>query len=1184
MIRRISVFLVVLLAGALLQGQLDRGSLTGTVTDPTGGLIPGAKVAVINTATQARYETVSSSSGQYTVPNLPPGPYQIVFEAPGMKQLVRSGIDLSATEVLRVDVSLEVGAMAERVEVSAEAPRLQTDRPEVGTSLSNRELIDLPLSFSGARKPENFAYSISPGVMSGSIAGSSDFSKETLLEGASTTTYMQGDFELSVSVESLQEFKIQTSGISAEYGRVQTGVFNYVMKSGTNDIHGSGFLSLRNEALNANTFVNNFNGQPRARDRQRDWAASFGGPVYIPKVYDGHNRSFFYVAVERYHQDNNGLSAPSRSVPLPEMYDGNLSRLLGSPTGSTDGLGRPVLRGAIYDPNTFRQLPSGRWIGDVFTNNTIPTGRISKVAARMNAMAKQSILPTVVDANGQSPLTNNAVFPSPTVRRVDFKQFSIKGDEMISNSHKLSGMFSTTTQPRVFLDKGGLWDVKDEYGGPLSRIRQQNLTAWYARLAHDWTVSPTILNHLTIFYNRQFFDNAPAPDEAHKVDQCKAIGLTGLTCVGFPDIEWGNGPFVTYQGTGPLVGKGRKMVGWGFLDTVSFARGRHFLKAGFDLRRNHYNNRQLSLTLIDFQARATAIPNEAFSGNLTGFSFASYLLGIVDHAFLDGTVPTGERRFYYSTFFQDDFKASSRLTLNLGLRWEYQPPFFEVGDRVASWTTTAIDPISKLPGAYQFAGNCSACTGKRYFGKPSWRNFGPRIGFAWQPLPKWALRGSYGIMYEGDIFDVFSSGTPLGIRTSVQAVGTYPLDADALQPWAGVFNWDNGFPVDRYVPPTYNASWGNFNRPGMVDPEYGRTGYIQQWNFNLQRELPSHLVLDVGYVGNKGTGLRNGDLAQVDQLQASLLAQYGTRLNNAIRSPADAAANGIPYPFPGFVGTVASALRPYPQVQGNSTVQVYGSPLGFSTYHALQVTVNRQLTRGLTAYGNYVWSKGITNTPSSKVTDTTAQYNPLTLDYYNLGREKAVAPADVPHAVKAFVAYQLPALQTNSLWGKTANAVIGSWAISAILNYYSGRPLGFTGSMPLSGGWNGQTNRANVAAGDMHASGYDKSAFSLAAPSSSVNTYLNKSLFSDPAPLTLGTSAPRYTQIRGFGTINEDVGLEKHYTVAEKYRIQLRAEFLNAFNRRTLGGINTNVTNALFGQVTSASGNRTMQIGLRLDF
>jgi hypothetical protein len=368
----------------------------------------------------------------------------------------------------------------------------------------------------------------------------------------------------------------------------------------------------------------------------------------------------------------------------------------------------------------------------------------------------------------------------------------------------------------------------------------------------------------------------------------------------------------------------------------------------------------------------------------------------------------------------------------------------------------------------------------------------------------------------------------------------------------------------------------------MIDPRYGESPYSQQWNLNIQRELMKNLVLDVGYVGNKATRLYEGELERINQLPPSVLSQYGTRLGSAVTSAAQAAANGIAYPYPGYSGTVAGALRQYPQILGTGVVTVYGAPLGFSTYNSLQVTVNRQFSHGFTAYGSYVFSKTLAN-------DNTLQQggnSGVPLDYYNLKLEKAVASADIPQMVKAFVDYEVPFGRGKSFGSnapKFVTAILGGWSLGGILTYASGAPLGFGGSSPLSS-WNGAANRANVAAGNLEAAGFSESAFQLSSPASASNTYLNKSMISNPAPLTLGTGAPRYTQFRGFGTKSENIGLQKNHRFHEKYRVQLRADFLNPFNRHTLGGIDTTSTDLLFGQVTSVSGNRTIELGMRFDF
>lgn len=1157
----------------LASGQTNRGTLTGSVTDPSGALVPGVRVTIRHAGTGAVYQAVSNEAGQYHQPNLPVGAYALTFEREGFKRLVRGGVTLGVTDVLRVDAKIEVGAVTEAIEVTAEVPRLETDTPQVGTTLSARSLIELPLSFASGRRAESFAFSVTPGVSgtgyTSHINGSTGFSKEMLVDGASVTVNQSGDVNAGmVSLEALEEVKIQTSGLAAEFGRTQGGVFNFVMKSGANTPHGSAYFGLRNEALNANTFQDNFRGAGRAQDRKQNYAASFGAPVIIPKLYNGRDRTFFFAAYERYKERNYGFSAPNRNAPAPEFYEGDFSRLLGRVLPYTDALGNPVMQGAIYDPLTFRRTPDGKWAGDMFYQNRIPVARFSQVSQKLNAIAKAHYLPTVRDASGRVPLTNNSFMPRAGAPEWDHHPFTVKVDHSFSEKHKLSGSAHYRIAPRLILDAGGLWDPNDPEGGPLAKARRRDDTGGFARLAHDWTVSPRVLHHLTLSYNRR--GNPQTALQAGR-DGARELGIKNLSTRGFPEVVWGGGPFVTLENPGFTTDSFRADASWGLLDSVTFSRGRHFIKTGFDLRRNHQNIRGSTGGSFTFEALATAIPGESFSGNLTGYSFASYLLGIVDRASLADSSPLGGRRHYYALFIQDDFKVSSRLTLNLGLRWEFQSPAFEVANRLSSWNPGKTDPATGLKGAYDFAGECRECTGRRYFGGRSFKDFGPRVGFAWRPLEKWSVRGAYGIVYEADSFNGYN-GTPLGKATSTAWGGTYRLGSNPVERWAGIFNWDQGFPTDRYSPAGFDPSWGNTTRPGMIDPDYGRTPYIQQWNLNIQRELFHKILLDAGYLGNKGTRLRVGELQRINQLPPSVLQEYGTRLNNQVQSAADAARAGIPYPFPGFRGTVARALRPYPQVNSNDTINVYGAPLGFSTHHALQITLNRELRRGLTVYGNYTWSKTLSNVESSLIGDNGSR----PLDYYNLKLEKAVASYDAPHMFKLYFAYELPFGGGHAWWG--------GWSITGILNYFSGEPLGFTGSSPLVGAWNGAVNRANVAAGDLRMAGFDKSRFELSTPASPKNSYLNNALFANPAPLTLGAGARRYSQVRDFGTVNEDIGFEKTHRIAEKVRFRLRAELLNAFNRHQLSGIRTNVTQPDFGQVTSVSGNRQVQLSARLDF
>ena len=1172
-----------LLCAATAFSQLNTGTITGTATDSSGALVPNVKVTVRNTATNVARETTTSGAGVYTVPDLAVGPYEVTFEAPAFKKLVRSGITLDVTQVVRVDAKMEVGAVTESVEVSGQLPYVNTDSPEVGTNLNRTDLLDLPLSISGGRYPESLAYSIMPGAAGGTwtshINGSASFSKEVLLDGASITTYMSDFAETSVSSESLQEMKLQTSGQSAEFGRSQGGVFNFVLKSGSNQVHGSGYFGMRNEALDANTFTNNFHGTPRSLDRLFDYAFSFGGPIYIPKVYNGKNKSFFYTTYERYKQRQIGPGATTQSFPTPPEYAGNFSSLLGAATGQADALGNPVYKGEIYDPLTFSQLPSGRWIGTMFPGNIIPASRISHVSQNIIAMAQACCLPTVKNADGSYPLINNAAASAQGQPIFDQYNFTEKIDQTINDSNRISGSYSYNYRPRQNNNGSGeLWDpTNPTTGGPLYAQGYQTVHSTLARAAWDRNITPRLLNNLTIFYNRM---SNPYFADYNTHDGCKEWGIANCDSTGYPSVNWGGGPIYGLSNIGYSQNDFQVYNGYGLSETVSFSKGRHFIKAGVDIRRNYTNDRPHGNPSFSFNALTTSIPNEAFSGVSTGYSFASFLLGNVYSAGDSVPAGLGEIHRYYGGFVQDDFKVTPKLTLNLGLRYEVQPPFHEDFNRLAAWSPAQPDPLSGLNGAYIFGGNCSVCTGQTYFGKIDWKDFGPRIGFAWQPLDKWTLRGAYGIFYSPDTQEDFGLPTP-----SFPWAGTYNLGANPINPWQGIFNWDNGFPTTAFVAPTYNRSYAdNIGGATMIDPNYDKVPYVQQWNLNVQRELPGNIVLDVGYVANKGTRLKDSALAVVNQLPPSVLAQFGTTLNSTVASAADAAKYGIPYPYPGFSGTVASALRTYPQIRANSTISDFGAPLGFSTFNSLQITVNKRFSKGLSVYADYVWSKGLSNGDTSSCQGCAGNAGPI--NYYNLSLEKAPISWNQPEVFKALINYQLPVGRGQSLLNKApraVDAVLGGWGMAWILNYADGTPLGFSAPTPLSTGWNGATNRDNIAAGNL-GNGSCNRAFNYANTSSAMDTYLNKAQFSQPAPLTLGTSAPDYTQIMGCGTISENISFSKNMRFKERFRWQLRIEFYDVFNRHVLGGINTNITSPLFGQITSASGNRTGQIGTRVDF
>ncbi len=1166
--------LIILLGAVPAYAQLDRGTITGAVLDASGAAIPNASVVITMTGTNAVYPTQTNDVGQYNLPSLPIGTYSIKFEAPGFKVQQRENITLQISQVLRLDAQLEVGSEKEVVNVVAEAPLLQTETPEVGTTVVRDYLIDLPLSFGdfSGRSPENFAYRLTPGVegdtWTSRINGSPAFSKEVLLDGASVTTVISGHFgETSVSIEALEEFKIQTSGLSAEYGRTGGGVFNFVMRSGQNAPHGSLFGQLRNEVLNANSFANNATGRPRARERKENFGGSFGAPIYIPKIYNGKDKSFFFFSLERFRQRALEFGAPNGSVPQLEMYDGNLSRLLTTTQNGIDALGRPIFRGAIYDPLTLRQV-DGRFVADPFPGNIIPSERISQVSRRIGSIAKQHYAPI------SSALVANNLVPITRDPALDQKQWSFKIDHNLSQRQRISGSLARNIRPR-FLISGGPWDQREEEGGPLSKAWRQTLDSWLARIAHDFTLSPTVLNHFIISFNRL------VGSSTSKVGCGALLGIKGVLQDGpCPAINWGAGPAgVSFDAIGSFpTGDFNAWNSWGIGDTVSWSKGKHNLKLGVDFRGNQANNRPFSnlVGTFNFTSEQTGIPGV----NFIGHSFASFLLGGVNNASVGAPLVLGGRTYYYSGFVQDDFKISPKLTLNIGLRYDFQPPPVEVADRTSNFDLNLTDPLTGMKGAVVFAGDGPGRTGSRTFVGSEKKNFSPRFGFAYSPDGKTSIRSAYGIFYSPVVFNGF---TPVPFNRGFG--GTNNLN-NSLN-YTSLFHWDNGYPGNFIAPALNPASW----RDGGVvhwDSGAGKVPYTQQWNLNLQREITSTMTIDVGYVGNKSSGLwAANDVAQKNQLDPKYLS-LGSSLVSILNTDADAQRFGLSrLPYPAFAGgQLWQALVPFPHLARNGIgLATYNAPIGHSTYHSMQVIVNKRSLSGLNIYANYNLSKTIQNLESALRGNNGGR----PLDYYNLSLEKGIADNDQTHAIKMAILYDLPIGRGRTLFSnmnRVLNALVGGWNLSFIGNYASGTPLRFAGSgIP---GWNGRAARPDLfnPEGSSLLAGFDRDKLNFAAIAQgnfSDHRYVRAGVFSDHRAFTLG-NAGFTSNIRDPWSVAEDLGIRKVLKVREGHEITITGELLNVFNRHFVSGIFTNVLDARFGQVSSVFGSRIGQIGLRYAF
>ena len=811
--------------------------------------------------------------------------------------------------------------------------------------------------------------------------------------------------ESSPFMKAMEEFKVQTSGMSAEFSRTAGGVFNFVMKSGTNQFRGSAMGQIHNEWMDANTFSNNFFDRRRLFDRRNNYAFSGGGPIVIPKVINGKDKWFFYAAYEKYNQAYRGGGNPNVTVPTTEWWDGSMSSYLTTQQLGADALGRDVIRGAIFDPATTQNV-GGLLVRNMFLNNMIPSSRMSAVSRNLREIMLKHYAPQVMDAaTGKFALLNNSFFPLSNTGTFNQAQFSTKSDYILGSSLRLHGSFVFVDRPRVLLDQGGVWDLNEADGGRLSRARKQHVASHYVRLAHDWTMSPTMLNNLLVAFGRQF--NPSSSLHAGKPGAA-ILGISGIDQTSnFPQIGGLSGdrisfPTLGYQINDVLAGNAYQLI-----NTFSWMKGSRSLKFGFDYRFNSLNARNdAGPGQFNFGADVTGLPGF----HQTGHGFASMLLGQVTSASVVVNVPVGSQFHMYSWFVQDDWKATRRLTINAGFRWDYQPQGTEKYDRLHNFNPSVTDPLYGMPGAVEFAGEGEGRNGRRMF-YPNSKNstWGPRLGFAYQ-LPesmKMTLRAGYGLYYSARIPQGWS-GVPWGNVAPCGGVNQVNRPAPDLP----AFNWDNGYNGQivraKLDPSMARTVWG----PVSWDPDGGRVGYTQQWNFNLQRELPGQMVLDLSSVGTKSTGLLANELRRMNQIPTSALAlgdTPGQWINNEASIPASVRALGGRYPYAnaGEWLPMWRTLTPHPTGIYWSDLDSWNSPLGFSNYNALQFQLNKRYSHGIQWLANYTFSKPIDNM-NSAFGDTWGQNGGRPLDYYNLALEKSISDFDRTHFVKIGASYDLP--------------------------------------------------------------------------------------------------------------------------------------------------------------------------------
>ncbi len=1181
--------------------QGDRGALTGTVIDPSGAVVPEATITVTNVATNVNWTVKSSSAGYYRLP-VPPGTYRLEAQKGGFRTAIAENVVVPVAQVVTINFNLLLGSATQAVTVTSEAPLLTTGTAEVGSSVTPQEFETLPILVDdGGRQLQTFIFSSLPGTVgdafSGSINGGQLFSSEILIDGLSIARYdLNGGslVEFSPSTDAIGEFKVQMTNYSAEYGETGGGIANFVMKSGTNNFHGTLYDYIKNPVLNAAGLINNAFGTPKRNEKENNFGATFGGPIRK-------GRTFFFGVYEGDRFRNFNFSG-LMTLPTPAMRQGDFTAWLGSRAG-TDALGRPVFTNEIYDPTTTRSVKKGQVdpvTGLVATQNAtirdpfMSGGQVNIIAPGEVSKATSVLLPLFPNPVFNKLLRNEPRFSGccPVLRQ---DKWSVKIDHVINERQKITGSFSWNRRDR-FNRNGRTFPPFP--GQPLNPYKEQIVGGPQLRISHNWAINDHTNNELALGYNR--FNNVNNVTNNKKFTP--QLGIPGIPNDCFPPIR-----FSGHVGQLPsTLGVGCENVdpseSYIYQDTLSTVHGKHSLKFGGEYRHFRYNTFEPGPISGNFRFhdRETSLPG--FTSK-TGHPFASFILGAVHSGgrSVYATEP-GYRAGVFAFFAQDDWKATHKLTLNIGLRWEIPLPKKEAFNRQSGFDPTVPNPgADNIPGALVFLGSCSTCIHRASFQDAYFKEFAPRLGIAYQFSNHMVLRGGYGISYGPPILNNFGSQNLMGFNSEVPLhAGTSPtkFSADPVIYWSSLTSASLPAKAQIGVPPFTgtlpNRDPASFNGRGIefLPRKSLAQPYVQNWSAGFQYELPRGVLLEANYVGSKGTRLLDSYFATLFNQAPSKFLPLGDILQDDLADdladPATAATlaqygiTKLPYPdfeATNFNPTVAQAVTPFPQYSG--LVNNYPT-MGSSTYHSLQIQGRKKSAHGLTFIAAYTLSKTLTNAD-------TALYYPsssLVQDFYNRKLEKSIASFDFPQVLKVTWIYELP-FGRGKKWLSSSgplDRLFSGWQLTAIQNYSSGEPLQLV--TEFGTGLSTPGVRPDVLLGipqTLPLKGLDVA---------NGTPYLNPAAFADPPlsdinsfALRLGT-APRFLpHARGLAGLSEDFGIVKNTMISERVRFQLRADMFNAFNRTGRGSPDTDLDSGTFGFIFGPShGPRVIQLALRLNF
>jgi hypothetical protein len=1159
-------FLILLACAALvapwqerLFAQEARGAIVGRVTDPQDAVIPRASVVVTNKAMGTRLSLVTNDVGFYQATYLIPGLYQITVEAPGFKKSLRDNLEVRVSDRLEVNITLEVGAPAESITVTEEAPLLTTASASVGTVVDAKRIADMPLSYGNpflliaaaggvtftgdARLDRPFEPTHIVGY---AMAGSRGNVSDVTLDGAPTSATANANQVIAAYVpptDIVQEFKVQTATFDAQFGQTMGGVTNISLKSGSNSFHGTAFYSFQRKDFWANDFFNNAQSKPRAAFSFNRWGGSFGGPAYIPKVYNGKNKTFFMWGYEGIRDARPRHDDATNTVPTPAMRTGDLSALLKVNSSYQ-----------IYNPFTRTGPVSGRYTAQPFPNNVIPASLINPISKNILSYFPEPSSPATAAADG----TNNMVDAS-VVENAKYYNHSWRVDHNVSDKQ------------RIFV-RVSLYRRDSTYNNYFRNISTGITFQFLARAAvfdDVYTLSPTTVLNTRYSYSRfiRVQDNnagARGFDITTLGFPASYASLIPKDIARFPSIN-----MTGYIPTAPSTGENRPVMNHTVAVTLSKAQSAHFIRTGFEFRAYQETDHFFSAAQtgqFNFDATWTRGPqdNSATAPGSIGQSVAAFLLGLPSASSLVArSADYAEQSNSWGVFVQDDWKVSRKLTINLGLRYEFEQPLHERYNRsvvsfdpayvqafsAAAQTVYARAPLAELAasqfkatGGLTFAGVDGNPNGLYHTPK---KNFMPRFGLAYQIERDTVLRTGFGVFYGflgARRSDVIQSGFSQNTNM-VPTINNIDFIATLSNPFPNGVQTPVGAAAGKQTFLGQNISFFN---------QYPNVPRVSRWELGLQHVFKGGVLLEANYTGNKTLHIEipptgNPPVVNLNALSNQYLSKSPTRDNTTNNYLTGSVTN----PFYGlgpagntqsvFTNTTiarSTLLLTYPEFGSVST----SVNTGYSWYHGLIVLVEKRFSKGYSLAGNYTFSKFM-------------QANEL-LNAADPQPVRVISDQDTPHRLSLSGVVEFPFGKGKPLLN-TSNPVVsrlvGGWQISGGWGYQVGFPLGWGNILYYSDPKN------IVLPADQRTVGhwFNKAGFETVSASQLVNN--------------VRTWPLRFSQIRGRNGNNVDAALFKNTRVTEGKNIQFRAEFLNAFNHTGFPAPVLTPTSTTFGQIVASN-------------